>query len=737
MLRQWHALPGLVLALVLFITCGTGAILAFDALREDLTAPQATNETLSLADLADRVAEHFPTVERITRTPSGRVRVTSLNDGRPTTTFIDPATALPTEADSVSPLLRTITNLHRAWLSGDGGRLAAGGAALAMLLLVGTGLVLLKRQNGGWLGLARPFRGTGARRWHTEIGRIAAAGLTLSSVTAIELSLVGFEIVPDGTRLDDVMISASGGPRLPPAQLQGLASLALADLREITFPDPSDTTDPITVKTHRATRLVDPATGDILREEPHTFAWHVRDLAFRLHTAEGAAGLALLLGLSAASGSALALTGLVFGLRKRLRSSCAHGSVAASDADVLLLVGSEGGTTYRFAETLLAALNAAGQKVHLAAMNDAPASSPARQMILLAATAGAGDAPASATRFLDKLSHWPMPKPDTLVLGFGDASFPTFCAYADRLEAALVAQGFPLAMATTRIDRQSPEAFAAWGERLGEILHLPLRLEHREKPVALHRFELVEREDHGIEVQALTSILRFRIVPPYRGLPMRLQQALGLLPSFEPGDLVAITPPGDARPRYYSIASSSGSGVLELCVRHQPGGLCSGYLCGLQDGAGLAASIVPNPAFRPDTGKTPLILIGAGAGIAPLIGFLRQSAGKRPVHLYWGGRSPTSDFLYRDELEDRLSDGTLTGLHTIFSRHGRGGYVQDLLAQDAPLLRSMVEAGGQILICGGCDMAEGVARALGHALSPAGVDLPSLRHNGRLLEDVY
>lgn len=737
MLRQGHALPGLILALMLAITAGTGAILAFDAFVETRSAPVVAEETISLAALTERITTQLPGVEKIARTPSGKVRVTYHEDGRPGSVFVDPLSGQIIGPDSTSPAMRMITNLHRAWLSGDGGRLAAGLSAGVMLLLSITGLFLLKRLAGGWRGLFRPLAGAGARRWHLELGRLAVVGLLLSSVTAIELSLAGFELVPDGAANEDIFVTASGGQRLSFAKSDGLATLSLADLREITLPDQADATDPITVKTHAGMRWIDAATGLVLREEAHSLAWHIRDLAFRLHTAEGMAWLALLLGLSASGGAALAMTGFATGLRKRLQKGRFSQNNAADAADILVLVGSEGGTTFRFAESLSAALAKADRKVHLAAMNDAPLASPAAQMILLAATAGCGEAPASATHFLGKLAQWQGPKPRVAILGFGDRQFANFCAYADQLESALTGYGFELAMPTGRIDRQSQDAFTAWGQQLAECLRLPLTIEATAASGPLHGFELIAREEYGIEVQAPTAILRFRIVPRYRGIPFSVQHALGLLPHFEAGDLVAITPPGETRARYYSLASSSRSGVLEICVRHQPGGACSSFLYAMQPGDRVDASIRPNPAFRPDGSAGPLILIGAGAGIAPLMGFIRHVGRQRPVHLYWGGRNPHADFLYRDELEAHALDGRLSGWRTIFSRFDRGGYVQDLITQDAVEFRRMIAAGGQILICGSREMASGVRQALDVALAPLGLDFSVLRQTGRLIEDVY
>ncbi|MCZ8184051.1 MAG: PepSY domain-containing protein [Beijerinckiaceae bacterium] len=736
MLRQWHALPGLFLALVLAITAGTGAILAGQAALDSATAPRVAEATISLADLAETITTQITGVEKITRTPSGRVRVTHLAQGRPRSVLVDPKTGIANSIDTASPTSRMITNLHRAWLSGDGGRLAAGGAAAVMLLLCLTGLVMLKRIFGGWSALLLPFRGEGIRRWHLELGRIAVAGLLLSSVTGLHMSLIGFEMLPDGAA-EDVFVSASGEAPRPLSTLDGLATLSLANLREIILPDPADASDPIVIRTDEAIRFVDVATGQVLREDRYSLAWHVRDIAYRLHTAEGLLWLAILLAINSAGGLVLALTGLMISLRRRFASGRIRANSAASAADILLLVGSEGGSTMRFAKALHRALTAAGRRVHLAPMNDLPARSPASQIVILAATAGDGEAPASANRFIDKLAEWEGPKPDVMIVGFGDRQFPRFCGYAEQVETACLARGFALAVPTERIDRQSAEAFLQWGEQLALSLDLPLQLRLDDATPFVQRYRVIEREDYGAEVQAPTVILRFAIVPRFRLLPVRLQQSLGWMPRFEPGDLVAISPPSDPRPRFYSIASASGSGILEICVRHQPGGICSGYLYGLLPGEEIKAVIHPNPAFRPDAKASSLILIGAGAGIAPLVGFVRNARPGHPVRLYWGGRDPNSDFLFRTELENARSNGRLTRLRTIFSRIKGGGYVQDLITLDAPELRAEIAAGGQILICGGRDMAEGVRLALSGALAPLGLDLPTLRRNGRLVEDVY
>jgi len=137
------------------------------------------------------------------------------------------------------------------------------------------------------------------------------------------------------------------------------------------------------------------------------------------------------------------------------------------------------------------------------------------------------------------------------------------------------------------------------------------------------------------------------------------------------------------------------------------------------------------------TGTVPVILIGAGAGIGPLTGFIRKNTARNPMYLYWGGRSANSDFLYQPELGHYLEDRRLTGLSTAFSRSDERAYVQDRLRQDERALRKLVETGAQILVCGGRDMAAGVKQVFEEILQPLRLEVDDLRGQGRYLEDVY
>ncbi|MNN24736.1 Sulfite reductase [NADPH] flavoprotein alpha-component [compost metagenome] len=205
---------------------------------------------------------------------------------------------------------------------------------------------------------------------------------------------------------------------------------------------------------------------------------------------------------------------------------------------------------------------------------------------------------------------------------------------------------------------------------------------------------------------------------------------------FAPGDLLAIRPQSEAAPRLYSIASATDDGFVEICVRLHPQGLCSNYLHALQPGTELEASIQAHPGFRPLAGEHPVLLIGAGVGVAPLIGFVRKNESRRPIQLYWGGRH-VSDQLYGEELQQCLADGRLQRLQRAYSQGPTPGYVQDRLQADAASVRALLQQGAQVLVCGSREMAAGVRAVLETLLAEMGSNLDQLKAQGRFREDVY
>ncbi|MDK9698100.1 MAG: PepSY domain-containing protein [Siculibacillus sp.] len=729
MLRRAHSFLGLGLGLALVFIAVTGAALSVVPLADRLADPAIERGT-SVAALAEAVAGRHESLSTLRVRPGGLVTAAYTDGEASGVERIDPATGAGLGLHAPSPTVRVLTDLHRAFGFGSDGRIVAAVSAAAMLVLSLSGIVLLARRLGGARALFRPIRGSAAERVHGDLARLATVGLVLSSLSGLWMAASTFDLLPE--RAEVPVIAAADGVALPLDRIEALRRVDVADLRELTFADPAVAGDTFRLFTAAGEVVIDPTTGRTLAFAPATPLDRIDDLVRVLHTGHGAPALALLLGLAAATTPVLALTGLLMWRRRRANRVATFGSVPVETADTVILVGSDGGSTRGFATTLAGALGRAGHRVHLADMNDLDeAHTRAARLLILAATWGDGGAPASARRFLDRLAVIEGRVP-VAVLGFGDRTFPDFCGYAGSVAEALEAKGFPRLLDFKRIDRRSAQEFARWGRDLGAALGHDLVLEHVAERPTTTALELVEREDYGVAVGAPVAILRFA-APRDRRSPRR-----GRLPRFEAGDLLGVVPPGEAMPRFYSLASSATDGVVEICVRLMPGGVCSTHLHALHPGDRIDAFVRANPSFRPAEGASSLILIGAGAGIGPLAGIVRANDRARPVHLYWGGRNPASDFLYEHELARALAEKRLTSLTTAFSRDPRASaHVQDRIAADAHRLRDLVRAGAQILVCGSRDMAHAVTHTMEAILHPLGTDVATLRAGGRYVEDVY
>lgn len=136
-------------------------------------------------------------------------------------------------------------------------------------------------------------------------------------------------------------------------------------------------------------------------------------------------------------------------------------------------------------------------------------------------------------------------------------------------------------------------------------------------------------------------------------------------------------------PREYSIASSNkvNPNSVHITVRvvkyeahrRERFGVCSVQLADRTSvGDKLPVYLKKNPNFKfPYDTETPVIMIGAGTGIAPYRAYLQERAYlnlKGEQWLIFGNQNYHHDFLYKDDLEQWLEEGVLSKLDLAFSR---------------------------------------------------------------------
>ena len=212
-------------------------------------------------------------------------------------------------------------------------------------------------------------------------------------------------------------------------------------------------------------------------------------------------------------------------------------------------------------------------------------------------------------------------------------------------------------------------------------------------------------------------------------------------------------------PRLYSIASSPDANPDEAHLTvavvdykkfgRQHWGSASNFLVG--DTARAPIYVEANDRFRlPTDGNTPIIMIGAGTGVAPYRAFIehRQEHGHTGDNwLLFGDRNFSSDFLYQLEWLRYRKDGILSKLNVAFSRdQDRKIYVQQRLAQNSSSVFRWLERGAHIYVCGDAEyMAADVHVALqGIVQEEGGLTedrateyLNELKQSNRYQRDVY
>lgn len=136
--------------------------------------------------------------------------------------------------------------------------------------------------------------------------------------------------------------------------------------------------------------------------------------------------------------------------------------------------------------------------------------------------------------------------------------------------------------------------------------------------------------------------------PDERVSILDLRYPIGRRTPFRAGQFVnIILPDGDTRP--YSLANApQNNDAVQLHVRTEPEGRFSDKILRALRRHDPVEVEGPFGEFIVDDGDDPIILLATGTGFAPMRSIILDHAARRltrPIHLYWGGRTPADLYL--------------------------------------------------------------------------------------------
>lgn len=215
------------------------------------------------------------------------------------------------------------------------------------------------------------------------------------------------------------------------------------------------------------------------------------------------------------------------------------------------------------------------------------------------------------------------------------------------------------------------------------------------------------------------------------------------------------------QPRLYSIASSLAAApdeahltvsTVRYALHDVPRtGVASGYLASRTEAdATIPVYIQSNDHFHLPDDDVPILMIGAGTGVAPYRAFMQEREARGASGrswLFFGERNFRSDFLYQVEWQELIKNGVLSRLDLAFSRDAAPKtYVQGRLRRQGRDVYAWLEEGAYLYVCGdSAHMAPDVHAALtdivaehgGLDRDEAGAYLSALQRDRRYRLDVY
>lgn len=696
----------------------TGIILAIEPISNQLKPYAIQTNEITLSQTISSLKKEYEEVITLDVNQHNFVTASVITKNEKSETFyINPTTGKKiSNVVSKSPLFKWITNLHRSLFLKSTGRFLVGFFSFLLFLITITGSILIIKRQGGIIQFFTKVVNENFKQYyHVVLGRYTLIPIIIITITGVYLSLEKFSVLPEAKIKHTFNFSSiSSDKKVPVEEFEIFKNIDLNEVKNIEFPFSDDIEDYFFLKLKTKELIVHQYSGEIISTKNLSWVPILSNWSLFLHTGRGTIIWSIILLLSCIAILFFIYSGFAMTLERKRKSLLPKNKFKKDTAHIIILVGSETGSTFSIATSLYNALISSNQSVFITHLNKYNSYKKAKQLIILTATYGEGEPPVNATNFLSLLHEIKQPnKINYAVIGFGSLAYIDYCKFAIDVNNALnTNDNFTPILSLKKINNQNFADFKNWGLQWSDKTNIQLNLKQQlVKPKKQQIFSVISKTNINIDNSFL-----IRLKPN-----KKLQ--------FTSGDLLVITPKEDNIERLYSVGKI-GNDILLSIKKHELG-ICSKLLLNLNRNDELHAIIKQNKEFHFPKKSKNTILIANGTGIAPFLGMLNSPS---TTHLFWGGKTKESLKLYAPFINGLNN----SNIHIAYSQEQNKNYVQDLILKEANLIALTLKNNGTIMICGSVNMMNDVLKTLEEiTLNKLNTSLNKFQKNNQIKTDCY
>lgn len=472
--RISHLILAAVSSIFLLIAAITGVILATDVVAEKATYPYKIQnfDDITLAQSLSGLCKVYPEISTISIDKNHFVMLEGFDEeGNSIKNIIDPNNGkILGEPFQKSEFINQVTTLHRSLFLHDVGRFMVGVVSFLFLLITISGIILIiKRQKGIRYFFSKINNDSLPQYLHVVLGRLLLIPILLISLTGSYLFMKRFKLIPEQRNIETAYQIQGSEEKNDLLEFPIFRNTLLSNIERIEFPfDPDDSQDVFILKLKDRELEINQFSGEITKEVRYPYSVLLANLSLDLHTGQTNIWLAMILGITSSSIIIFIYTGFKITLRRVFTKGSNEYKV--SEAEYILLVGSENGTTMTFANKIQKQLIANKKRVFVAYLNQYQEFPKAKYLVVFTSTYGKGDAPANAVKFESLLNKYSQRQNIQFsVVGFGSKKYKKFCGFAEKVDALLESQPkFYRFVDIFMINNRSVEEFGKWEKSWSE-----------------------------------------------------------------------------------------------------------------------------------------------------------------------------------------------------------------------------------------------------------------------------